>query len=155
MNLALFIKKASSIMKQIVMVLTFLLISINGYCDTLDYWHVYVNDSLIAEFNSTSKNLTININRAEIKNNDSITVRYGSDHPCFDCYYGLTVFAEIKQRLPETETKEHFGKLSISFKELLDIKKRYKIYKFPFNYYERAINEVDKNGRLLFILIIA
>jgi len=142
-------------MKQIVIIFTFLLISINGFCDTLDFWHVYVNDKLIAEFNEFSKDLTLNLKKSNIKSTDTITVRYGSDHPCGDCYYGLTVFVEIMEQLPEAETKEHFGKLSISLNDLLHIEKKYKIQKFNFSYYEKTNKEFDNEvTRRLFTLTL-
>ncbi len=141
-------------MKVTTIIFAFLLISINGYCDTLDYWHVYINDSIVSKFNSFSKDLSINLKRSELNSSDTITVRYGTDHPCIDCYYGLTVQSEIMQRTPAVETKKHFGKLSIPIKDLLEIEKTYHISRFPFNYYERTDKKIDKMGRLLFILTI-
>jgi hypothetical protein len=140
-------------MKQLSIIFTFLFLSLTGFCDTLDYWHVYLNDELIAEFNTTSKNLTIHLKKSELKKSDSITVRYGSDHPCFDCYYGLSVFVEIMEKTPEAETTEHFGKLSISINDLLEIEKKYTIKRFYFNYYERTKKEFDnEKGSLIFTL---
>ncbi len=142
-------------MKQRTILFFFLIISLNGFCDTLDYWHVYINDKLVAEFNENSKDLTINIKKTELKGNDIITVRYGTDHPCVDCLYGLTVIADFKRKAPEVETKEHFGKLSIPFKDLLDIQKTDGINKFYFNYYERKINGTHDKGKLLFVMTIS
>ena len=142
-------------MKQLTILFFFLSIYLNGFCDTIDYWHVYINDKLVAEFNENSKDLTINIKKTELKENDIITVRYGTDHPCLDCLYGLTVIADFKLKAPEVETKEHFGKLSIPFKDLLDIQKTDGINKFYFNYYERKIKETHDNGRLLFVMHIS
>jgi hypothetical protein len=142
-------------MKQLTILFFFLFISLNGFCDTLDYWHVYISDKLIAEFNENSKDLVINIKKTELKNNDIITVRYGTDHPCVDCVYGLTVIADFKRKAPEVETKEHFGKLSIPFKDLFDIQKTDGINKFHFNYYERKIDKNHDMGRLLFTLTIS
>jgi hypothetical protein len=142
-------------MKQLAILFYFLIISLNGFCDTLDYWHVYINDKLVAEFNENSKDLTIEIKKTELKVNDIITVRYGTDHPCVACFYGLTVIADFKRKAPEVETKEHFGKLSIPFKDLLDIQKTDGIDKFYFNYYERKISEIHNNGRLVFVITIS
>jgi len=142
-------------MKHLTILFFFLIISLNGFCDTLDYWHVYINDKLVAEFNENSKDLKINIKKTELKGNDIITARYGSDYPCVDCYYGLTVFADFKRKAPEVETKEHFGKLSISFNSLLDIQKTDGINRFTFNYYERKITGTHDTGRLLFVLTIS
>ena len=148
-------------MKQFVIILTFLLTSISGYCDTVDYWHVYINDALIAKFDVNSKELKVDIKKNELKSSDVITVRYGSDHPCLNCYYGLTVFAEMKRKAPVAYTNEHFGKLSIPIKDLFDIQKTDDVNRFYFNYYEgtnRYYAGTDqgpqKNERLLFVLTI-
>lgn len=137
--------------------MAFLFISLNGFCDTIDYWHVYINDSLIAKFDQNSTDLTISLSKTKLKGSDLITVRYGSDHPCVDCLYGLVVLAEIKRKVPEVQTKEHFGKLSIPVKDLFDIERTDKINRFPFNYYERkrgANGIIENKGRLLFVLKI-
>lgn len=142
-------------MKQLVIFFTFLFISINGFCDTLDFWRVYLNDKLIAEFNEASKDFTIHLKKSELKSSDSITVRYGSDHPCVDCYNGFFVGAEIMEKTPEAKTKEHFGKMSIALNDLLKIEKKYTITTFSFNYYERTVEKFDTDvGRLIFVLII-
>jgi hypothetical protein len=141
-------------MKHVIIIFTFVLIPLSGFCDTLDYWHVYLNDKLIAEFNENSTNLMINIKKVELKGNAIVTVRYGSDHPCVDCHYGLTILGDFKRKAPEVETNEHFGKLSIPLKDLLDIQKTDGINKFSFNYYERTNIRYDKKKRLLFVLTI-
>ncbi|MBK7109536.1 MAG: hypothetical protein IPH61_10530 [Bacteroidetes bacterium] len=142
-------------MKRLTTLILFLIISSNGFCDTLDYWHVYINDKVVAKFNENSKDLTINIKKTELKVNDIITVRYGNDHPCINCFYGLTVIGDFKRKEPGAETKEHFGKLSIQFKDLLDIQRTDGINRFSFNYYERTNNENHNSGRLLFVLTIS
>ena len=141
-------------MKKLLLFFGFLLLSSNAFCDTLDYWHVYVNHKLIAQFNGMSKNLAITIKKSEIKSTDSITVRYGTDHPCSDCYYTLIVSADFMRKEPEAVTKENFGKLAIPLKELLNILKIEGIDKFRFYYYRREKTGRDKNGRMLFELTI-
>ena len=138
--------------KQMTILFAFLIISLSARCDTLDYWHVYINDSLIAEFNSFSEDLSIKLKADDLKSSDTISVRYGTDHPCIDCYYGITVFAEIKQKAPEVETKEHFGKLSFAIKDLLDLRQFYEINTFNFNYYERR--GIEKRYSNIFRLTI-
>lgn len=141
-------------MKHLIILFVFLIISLNGFCDTIDYWHVYMNDKLIAKFNANSKDLNVNIKKMELKNSDVITVRYGSDNSCIDCSYGLIILVEIKRKLPEVQSKERFGKLSIPIKDLLNIQKIDGINKFPFNYYERTSKRLNETGRLLFVLTI-
>lgn len=141
-------------MKKLIIVVAFLMISFHGFCDTLDYWHVYFNHKLVAEFNENSKDFTVKIKKSEIRKRDTITVRYGTDHPCADCFYTLVVSADFKRKEPEVVTKVNFGKLSIALKELLDIQKTDSITKFYFNYYERKKTVRDENGRMLFELTI-
>ncbi|HRO76435.1 MAG TPA: hypothetical protein PLP27_09835 [Crocinitomicaceae bacterium] len=143
-------------MKRLAILFTFFLVSFNGFCDTINYWHVYINDELVAKFDENSKDLTLKIKKSDLKESDLITVRYFSDTPCIDCLHKLNVFAEIKQQLPHAETKEHFGKLSIPIKDLLAIKKRYEITKFPFTYYVRyeSTDDVPLETKERLVLIL-
>ncbi len=140
------------IMKQLIILFTFLITSINADCDTIDYWAVYINDTLVAEFNANSEDLSMTLKKAELKNTDTITVRYGTCVHCVDCHSRLTVFAEIKQKLPEAETKEYFGKLSISINDLLELDERYDLNTFSFYYADMTIRNIDRKERLLFVL---
>ncbi|MVO07672.1 hypothetical protein GOQ30_00675 [Flavobacterium sp. TP390] len=141
--------------KQLLILFLFFFISTNGFCDTIDYWHVYINNKVVAEFNQNSSDLTIKIKKGEITKKDLITVRYFSDHLCTDCVYGLTALAEIKRKAPEVETDNHFGELTISFDELLDIQKTDGTNKFYFNYHQRKNNAIKAMfNKLLFILIL-
>jgi hypothetical protein len=142
-------------MKHLITLLLCTIVSINGFCDTIDHWHVYINDKLIAQFNENSEDLTIKVKKTEIKTNDIITVRYGTDHPFVDCIYGLTVLADLKRKAPEVETEEHFGKLSIPFKELLDIYNLEGIDRFSFHYYWRIKNSNNNPNKLIFVLTIS
>ena len=143
-------------MKQILILLSFIAISLVGYSDTLDYYHVYLNDSLIGQYNSNSEKPSIVLNHSELKDNDVITVRYGTDHPCIECVYVLSVIIEVKEKTPKAETTENFGKLSIPIKDLLYFQKKYEINKYHFNYHvytENALKQED-NGAYLFELKI-
>lgn len=142
-------------MKQKITLLLFLLTSMTAFCDTLDFWHVYINNKLVAQFNETTKDLSVLIKKTEINENDTLTVRYGSDHPCADCIYGLIVLAEIKRKSPEATTKEHFGKLSIPIKAFLEIQKSNELSKFYFNYYEKTNKGIETRSRKLFVLTIS
>lgn len=141
-------------MNKLFLLLVFLMISLSGFCDTLDYWHVYVNHKLIAKFNEGSQDLIIKIKKSKIKSTDSIIVRYGTDHPCSDCHYALVVSADFKRKEPEAITKGNFGKLTIALKELIDIQKTDGTTRFYFNYCERRKAVRDKKGRLLFELTL-
>lgn len=127
-------------------------ITLFGYCGTLDYYHLYLNDSLIGQYNSLSEKPSITLKSSELKDDDIITVRYGTDHPCVDCVYVLSVLIEVKEKAPEAETIENFGKLSIQIKDLRYFQKKYEIDKYHFNYSVRTKNRMNDNGAYLFEL---
>ena len=139
-------------MKKILILLSFMTITLFGYCDTLDYYHLYLNDSLIGQYNSLSEKPSITLKSSELKDDDIITVRYGTDHPCVDCVYVLSVLIEVKEKAPEAETIENFGKLSIQIKDLRYFQKKYEIDKYHFNYSVRTKNRMNDNGAYLFEL---
>ena len=141
-------------MKKILILLSFMTTSLFGYCDTIDYYHVYLNDSLIGQYNSLSEKPSIVLKKSELNDDDVITVRYGTDHPCVECVYVLSVLIEVKEKIPEAETTENFGKLSILIKDLIYFQKKYEIDKYHFNYKVQSKNSLHNNGAYLFELKI-
>lgn len=73
--------------------LSILMLFIAGVCkaDTIDYWHVYYNQTKIREYNQFGNAQTIVLKLAEIRSGDSITVKYFRDTPCTDCSISLSV----------------------------------------------------------------
>ncbi|MEZ4805187.1 MAG: hypothetical protein R2852_06825 [Bacteroidia bacterium] len=140
---------------NISLILFFLAIS-SLHADSIDYWHVYINDSVVAKYNANSTDLNLTLKKSEIKSNDTITVRYGKDTPCSDCYYVLTLFLEIMEKSPTAVTSEPFGNLSIPMKAILDIQRKYKKDKFYFNYYEKPNAQIGlpENSKLVLVLNI-
>lgn len=69
------------------------LLSFPVFCwaDTLDFWTVYYNDSIIGRFNSNSTLDELILKSGKIKKNDSIFIVYGNDHPCINCEYYFSV----------------------------------------------------------------
>lgn len=70
-------------------VIHFLIFSIPffGYADTLDYWSVHLNDQLIGNYNSNSKDNKLVLNKDSISESDTLVLVYGNDHPCLYCEY--------------------------------------------------------------------
>ena len=62
-------------------------------CDTLDYWSVYLNDSVIGQFNSLTPNPVLRVNKESIHPTDTIFVSYSNDHPCANCDYYYAIKA--------------------------------------------------------------
>ena len=117
-----------------------MVIPLMGFCDTLDYWHVYYNDSVIAKFNSVSQDLEIEIDKSKIKDGDIISVRHGDDTPCVDCKFVLFVRDEKKRKLRITETDEFWGKLSFDVKDLIEFGDKNESKRYDFYYWEKGGN---------------
>ena len=124
-------------MNKILIIIGLLILPLIGFCDTLDYWHVYYNDSVIAKFNSVSQDLKIEIARSKIKEGDTLTVRHGDDTPCINCKFVLFVRDEKKRKLRITETDEFWGKLSFGLKDLTGFGDKNESKRYDFYYWEQ------------------
>ncbi len=125
----------------------------NGFCDTIDYYHVYYNNLKIKEFNQHHlKNPpTIEIDIDSLKNADKIIVKYWNDTPCSNCKFFIRVKDnDTKKIISENSNIGQFKPLTIKLKDLLEYyaiknKSKLEIYYFENN---------DKNIRLLFYLTL-
>jgi hypothetical protein len=94
--------------------------------DTIDYWHVYYNNTMIGDFTQLSSSRKVNLNEKNIKPGDSIIVKYFRDTPCFDCSTLLVVGDESKRSVLTKCGKGTLTPLSVHLAELLEFKKRNK-----------------------------
>ena len=130
-----------------------LILPVIGFCDTLDYWHVYYNDSVIAKFNSASQNLKIVIDQSKLKENDTLTIRHGDDTPCLNCKFFLFVKDDKNRKLRITETDLHWGKLSIGLSDLIEFGDKNQSNRYDFYYWEQEDNS-DKTPMKLVLQMI-
>ena len=140
-------------MQRKIIIILLLTLSFKGFStelDTLDYWHVYKNDKIIAKFNSVSKDLNIKIKKCEIKETDTISIRYGKDTRCSNCKYILFVRDEKKRKLRITESDKYWDKLSFGLLDLIEFGQKNKSKRYDFYYWER--NSDGKNGRMKLVL---
>ena len=140
-------------MQRKIIIILLLTLSFKGFCtelDTLDYWHVYKNDKVIAKFNSVSKDLNIKIKKSEIKETDTISIRYGKDTRCSNCKYILFVRDEKNRKLRITESDEFWSKLSFGLADLTEFGRKNESKRYDFYYWER--NSDGKNGRMKLVL---
>jgi len=140
-------------MNKILITFGLLVLPFIGFCDTLDYWQVYYNDSVIAKFNAVSQDLKIEIDRSKIKEGDTLTVRHGDDTPCINCKFVLFVRDEKKRKLRITETKEFWGKLSFDLPDLIEFGDKNKSNRYDFYYWEQD-DEGDKTPMNLVLQVI-
>jgi len=140
-------------MQRKIIIILLLTLSFKGFStelDTLDYWHVYKNDKIIAKFNSVSKDLNIKIKKSEIKETDTISIRYGKDTRCSNCKYILFVRDEKNRKLRITESDEFWGKLSFGLTDLTEFGRKNESKRYDFYYWER--NREGKNRRMKLVL---
>lgn len=120
-------------MKNLLLVI---LLSIPFFCwaDTLDYWTVYYNDSILVKYNSNSKLEQFILKSDKINKNDSIFIVYGNDHPCGRCeYYFAVKDLHNGVKIHVKREKQHFIKVGFPLAKL----KRFKLdNEFVFFLYE-------------------
>lgn len=142
-------------MKKTLILIVFNLLAVIGKCDTLNFCHVYLNDSLIERFNGQLDEWIVKLNNEKINQEDSLTIRYFTDTPCSPCIQRIEVFLEIKEKTPIAETDVFGGELTLSLKDLLQLKEKYGLDEFPIVYSERQEKSLEKESEnhLLTVLI--
>ena len=134
-------------MKKLILIFITILPLIS-HADTLDYWSVYLNDSLIGQYNSISNDNEIVLNRQSIHQNDTISIIYGNDHHCSRCEYyyavkdtdgGIKIHVERRSEI-----------LKKVFFPLLKIKEFTRSKEFEFFVYENSYTNDKDIYTLLF-----
>ncbi|MFT4666353.1 MAG: hypothetical protein ACI8YQ_001768 [Polaribacter sp.] len=139
-------------MQRKIIIILLLTLSFKGFStelDTLDYWHVYYNDKVIAKFNSVSKDLNVKIDRSEIKESDTISIRYGKDTRCPNCKYILFVRDEKKRKLRITESDQFWSKLSFGLVDLTEFGRKNESKRYDFHYWEQDSDGKNKPMKLV------
>ncbi|WP_064967211.1 hypothetical protein [Tenacibaculum ovolyticum] len=140
-------------MQKKIIIILLLISSFKGFStglDTLDYWQVYKNDKIIAKFNSVSKDLNIKINKSEIRESDTISIRYGKDIRCSNYKYILFVRDEKKRKLRIIKSDKYWDKLSFGLLDLIEFGQKNKSKRYDFYYWER--NRDGKNQPMKLVL---
>ena len=128
-------------MKKLVLIIILVVSWQKGFSDTINFYHVFVNDSIVAKFNEESTNTTVNLSKIKLKENDTLTVKHFLDAPRF-LLFGISITAEgIKEKKLEATTKKNFGKMSIPFKDILFLQKEYNQNHFHVNFFQKLFAE--------------
>lgn len=122
---------------RLLILIGFSVLSQTAIGDTIDYWHVYYNDSVIGKYHQGTQP-SITIDRNAIKKGDTLTIRYSDDTPCSECTYYLMAKDERGRRLLTTTTKRHWGKLSFQLTDLMDACHRLDCKQYRFHYAEQG-----------------
>jgi hypothetical protein len=133
-------------MKKLI-ILFFMSISFAGFADTLDYWSVYLNDSLIGHYNTLSTDNEVSLSGNLINENDTISIIYGNDHPCSRCEYYYAV-REMTNRvkLQAVRKKKILTKISFSLNQLKTHMIRNLVIPSDFEFFlyeDNYISEID------------
>ena len=131
------------IMKRYLLLFGLSLAFLTSYGDTIDFWHVYINDSVVVRYNAVSDDLTIHLKSTSIADDDEISIRHWDDTPCLECKQVLFVRDEKHRKLRITETDEFGGKMTFSLKDLLDFGRKNDSKRYDFYYWE-----IGSEGRL-------
>lgn len=97
--------------------------------DTIDFWHVYYNDSLIQKFNIHNDSEVIVIKVKMVQSVDSIRINYFRDAPCTDCHLNLMVRTDKNNKIIYSKAVGTGSTLSFDLRRLVNVytadKKRY------------------------------
>lgn len=103
-----------------IVVLIFIITNLSK-ADTLSYWHVYFNYLKLkeyAEYSNLSNDL-IKLDQKEIKQNDTLSVIYYSDTPCFSCKTSIYIIDEKKKNITLGQSVGEQTPLRISVFDLM------------------------------------
>jgi hypothetical protein len=137
-------------MKSLIFILfcsTCVLLSVKA--DTIDFWHVYLNQKKIKNFNQNTKDKTIFLQINNCKNSDTLTITYFRDTPCYDCKTFLDIEDNKHLILLQKTGIGTINPFSISLKKLLNYFRENKMGSLEFYYYENLLI-TSKSKLLLF-----
>nr|WP_067058968.1 hypothetical protein [Mucilaginibacter sp. L294] len=92
--------------------------------DTTDYWHVKVNNNIVARLSETSIYPSIQFDIKKINESDALSVEYGNDTPCYDCITNLYLIDPKNKKIILAEGKGTFNPLTVSMLKLKQLSKK-------------------------------
>lgn len=134
-------------MKYLILILCIGFLNISK-ADTVDYCHVYYNKVKVLECIPNSS-VVITIKKKDIKESDSLIIKYFSDTPCFDCIPELEIENDSNKSI-FTSKGRGTGSIKVS---LIAILKMGDTNTFSVYYYKRNDKNID-NSIALFRIII-
>ena len=108
--------------------------------DTIDFWHVYYNDTLIKQYNWYSSGQPLVFLRKNIKPGDHITVKYSRDTPCNDCDSYLIIEYPFFNKAVTAHGTYTFCPLTIALADLVKLDSTTTAPQLFNAYYQDAFN---------------
>jgi hypothetical protein len=108
-------------MHRCLLFFSFLLLFHFSNADTIDYWHVYYNNTLLANINQNQEGYKLKLNKGDMKPGDSLSIIYYNDTPCQDCETTLYVQGDNNHTLKLMTGKSTSYRFTISAGELVTL----------------------------------
>jgi len=78
--------------------------------DTISFWHVYLNDKVIHQFNEVEpQDSIVELNLNNIHDADTLKLLYFQDGDCIPCYFALLVVGTKEDTIYYKEQKHWFA----------------------------------------------
>ncbi len=125
-------------MKNLILAIALIATPLLSFADTVDYWHVSINDQVIARFNSATKNPALTLKKSDYKEGDKISIRYGDDTPCSKCMFSIMIMNDKDRRLRANKTTEFWGPISFDLFDLIHVGEQNETSYYDFKYWESS-----------------
>ena len=108
---------------KLLLILFLIFFSFQAKADTIAFCHVYYNSIKILDINFFQPNELV-LKLDSIQSSDSITIRYFTDTPCFDCPTKLII--ENEKHLPffSSENVGTSSPLTFSVQQLVELREK-------------------------------
>ena len=116
--------------------------------DTIDYWHVYYNNSFVREYNQHLKG-ELSLQIKDIKVTDSFTIKYFRDTHCNDCEVNVSIESRNKIVVSKGQSIGVFTPIKVSVFDVLQHERESNEKMYQVYYYENGDN-ADKKKVLIF-----
>ncbi|MPL95785.1 hypothetical protein SDC9_41957 [bioreactor metagenome] len=145
-------------MKSIHMFAALICVSIVSCCcsaaqaDTIDVYHVYYNNEVIRQFNQNDigRKKVVEIEKAAVKETDTLTVKYWHDTPFDTCHCSLILWSPQYNIGYSTQGSGRGNTFNIALGELLAYSRKQGVFLFEVQYVE----EMRAAGTLFVIQLL-
>jgi len=108
-----------------------------AFCDTTDHYQVFYNNTILRNFPDEIKDSSaIILKKADIKESDSLIIKYWKGALCDNCKFFIVVIDDKKRYV---KVVSHIGRgmpLAISLEDIQKWSEYYKVNSFEIYYYE-------------------
>lgn len=107
--------------------------------DTTDWWHVSYNNKIVTEYPVYPKNPPVVINKQIFRDNDTVSITYGNDTPCWECNMGIYIFDTHKKKIILAANKRQ-ALFKLSVKDVIHLMNHYSYKETNVYYFDSRRN---------------